>query len=110
MNTAEHIMVCGAEEAGEVAVAALAVAKALHKGLRFGLDDVHPGHGATAIEVLVAELNDLTATVEMLQDEGIVLPGLHDRDAIEAKKKRVRTWMDHAEHRGFLLPRKEGDR
>ncbi len=104
MNTIEHTMVCGAEEAGEVATAALAVAKALHKGLRFGQDDINPEREATAVEVLAAELNDLAAVVEMLQEAGVPLPGLHSRDAIEAKKRKVRDWMRHAERRGVLTP------
>lgn len=59
MNTKEHVMVCGAEEAGEVAVAALAVQKALCKMMRFGKDDVNPERDLTAAQVLVVELNDL---------------------------------------------------
>lgn len=104
MNTTEHTMVCGAEEAGEVATAALAVAKALHKGLRFGQNDINPEREATSVEVLAAELNDLTAVVEMLQEAGVPLPGLHSRDAIEAKKRKVRDWMQYAKQRGALAP------
>lgn len=87
MNITEHLMVCGNEEAGEVAVAALAVAKALSKALRFGQTDTNPERNMTAVEVLAAELNDLEAAVEMLLEAGVPLPGLHDRDAIEAKKR-----------------------
>ncbi len=104
MNYTEHTMVCGAEEAGEIATAALAVAKALHKGLRFGQDDINPERSATAVEVLAAELNDLEAVVEMLQEAGVPLPGLHDRAAIEAKKRKVRNWMSYAARRGSLTP------
>lgn len=104
MNSKEHMMVCGAEEAGEVATAALSVAKALHKGLRFGQDDINPERDATAVEVLAAELNDMMAVVEMLQEAGVPLPGLHNREAIEAKKRKVRHWMGYAERRGSLTP------
>lgn len=97
-------MVCGNEEAGEVAVAALAVAKALSKALRFGQTDTNPERNMTAEEVLAAELNDLEAVVEMLQDAGVPLPGLHDRDAIEAKKRKVRKLMGYAERQGSLTP------
>lgn len=107
MNSTEHTMVCGAEEAGEIATAALAVAKALHKGLRFGQDDINPERDASAVEVLAAELNDLAAVVEMLQEAGVPLPGLHDRAAIEAKKRKVRNWMGYAESRGSLTPNAE---
>jgi hypothetical protein len=104
MNAHEHTMVCGAEEAGEVAVAALAVAKALHKMMRFGQSDMNPERGATAAEVLVAEINDLTAVIEMLRESGVPLPGLYDRNAIAAKKLKVRAWMGYAEHCGSLTP------
>lgn len=109
MNPLEHLQVCGSEEAGEVAVAAdelhraaLATAKAFCKCLRFGGADYNPERGLTTVEVLVAELNDLEAVVEMVQEAGLVLPGLHDRSAIEAKKEKVRKYMRHAAVRGTL--------
>jgi hypothetical protein len=107
MNITEHLMVIGNEEAGEVATAALAVAKALSKGLRFGQDDINPERNLSAVEVLAAELNDLEAMVEMLQEAGVPLPGLHHREAIEAKKRKVRNWMSYAEQRGSLTPNAE---
>lgn len=102
MNITEHLMVCGNEEAGEIAYAALEVAKAFSKILRFGSDDIHPERNITAIQVLVAELNDLEAVIEMLHESGIDLQGLHDREAIEAKKIKVRKYMLHAQIRGAL--------
>ena len=102
MNTKEHVMVCGAEEAGEVAVAALAVQKALCKMMRFGKDDVNPERDLTATQVLVAELNDLQGAIELLQDAGVELPGLGDRGAIEAKKRKILHYMGYAEAHGTL--------
>ena len=102
MNTTEHLLTCGQEESGEVAVAALGVAKAFSKSLRFGLDDVHPERRLTALQVLVAELNDLEAVIEMLQEEGVELPGLHDRTAIDRKKEKVKKYMEYAKQRGVL--------
>ena len=96
MNTIEYLEVCAEEEAGEVAVAALGVAKAISKALRFGLTDINPERLQTATEVLVAELNDLEAVVEMLQEAGVKLPGLHDREAIEAKKKKVSAMVTYS--------------
>ena len=103
MNAIEHLLTCGQEESGEVAVAALAVAKAFSKSLRFGLDDIHPERKITAAQVLVAELNDLEAIVEMLQEEGIELPGLHDRTEIDRKKEKVRKYMEYSRQRGTLI-------
>lgn len=102
MNEAEHKMVVGAEEAGEVAVAAMAVAKALSKMMRFGTGDTNPERGVTAAQVLVAELNDLEAAVEMLAEAGVPLVGLHDRGAIDAKKAKVEKYMEYAEAAGAL--------
>jgi hypothetical protein len=102
MNSTEHLLVCGQEEAGEIADAALAVAKAFSKSLRFGLDDIHPERQMTAIQVLVAELNDLEAIIEMLEESGIEFIGLHDRSAIDAKKSKVRNYMEYARERGRI--------
>lgn len=54
------------------------------------------------MDVLVAELNDLAAVVELLQAAGVDLPGLHDRGAIEAKKDKVRKFMGYAKERGAI--------
>jgi hypothetical protein len=102
MNEVEHKMVVGAEEANEVATAALAVAKALNKMMRFGKDDTNPERQLTAAQVLVAELNDLEAAVEMLTEAGIPLDGLHDRGAIDAKKAKAEKYMGYAVKVGTL--------
>lgn len=103
MNKLEYLLTCGQEESGEVAVAALNVAKAFSKSLRFGLDDIHPEREITALQVLVAELNDLEAVIEMLQEKGIELPGLHDRTAIDRKKEKVKKYMEYSKQRGTLI-------
>lgn len=72
------------------------------KTLRFGLDDINPKTGRTNRIDLVAEVNDLLGVLELLQDNGVMLDGLFDRDAIEAKKSRVLTWMDHSAATGTL--------
>jgi len=102
MNATEHLMVCGGEEANEVATAALSVAKALSKVLRFGVNDLNPERGVTAVQHLVAELNDLQGVVELLQEAGVELLGLHDRGAIDAKKRKVRKYMGISQDNGML--------
>lgn len=104
LGLVEHLLVLGGEEGSEVAVAALAVAKAFSKMLRFGPYDLHPSRHRSATEVLVAELNDLTAVVEMVQEVGVPLPGLGDREAIEAKKAKVRRMMEYSRECGLLEP------
>lgn len=102
MNVVEHVSVCAAEEAGEVATAALAVQKALCKLLRFGPDSTNNGELPSNAESLAAELNDLQGAVEMLIEWGVELPGLGDREAIEAKKAKIRRHMNYALQCGTL--------
>ncbi len=94
MNVTEHLFDCLAEEGGEVVQAAMKVN-------RFHPDGCYPD-GRGNIEVVIAELNDLYAVVELLIERGIELPGLGDRDAIEAKKKKVASMMLVAVSRGSL--------
>jgi hypothetical protein len=117
MNTQEHLVVVCSEEAGEVAEAALGLPcpqsqeiamtalhlqKACCKLMRFGGSDINPERGLNAIEVFVAEFNDLIGSVELLQESGVELPGLYDRGMIDAKKDRVRHYMEYAMYRGSI--------
>lgn len=89
----EHLLVVGAEEAIEVAMSSQAVAKTIQKALRFGLDSINPVTQQMTIIQLVSELNDLEAAIEMLREAGVPLVGLHDREAIDAKKAKVKRLM-----------------
>lgn len=110
MNPKEHISVCAAEEAGEVAElafelgqTALRVSKHIHKALRFGYTDINPTPYKTNLELLKNELNDLTGCIELLQEHGIVLEGLGDRLAIDAKKAKVLRFMNIAREIGTVV-------
>lgn len=103
MNTEEHLLVCLAEECGEVA-------KECHKALRFGLDDqltLDPSgprgtEGPTTREKIVAELNDLMGVVGMLVVRGI-LPATWPCDAQQqCKAARVIAFMGYAVKVGTL--------
>lgn len=109
MTPINHLTVCTSEEAGEVAELAfelgkvsLKLSKDLHKALRFGFTDVDPATGLTKIEMLVNELIDLKACVELLQEAGVPLFGIDNRDKIEAKKKKVLKYMEIAEQLGTV--------
>lgn len=102
MNPTEHVLTCVAEECSEVAQIALRAAQAANKALRFGLDDGYPETDRTNQADLVREVNDLLGALEGLQELGIELPGLFDREAIDAKKERIKKWMDFAERQGTL--------
>lgn len=104
MNTTEHLLVCLAEECGEVA-------KECSKALRFGLDDqltLNPDgprgtEGPTNREKIIAELNDLCGVVRMLEQHG-VLPRncLTDTTAQENKAIKVTRYMRYAVRVGTL--------
>lgn len=101
MEPIEHLTVCTSEEAGEVAELAfelgkisLKLSKDLHKALRFGFTDIDPATGLTKIEMLVNELIDLNACIELLQEAGVPLFGIDNRDKIEAKKKKVMHFLN----------------
>jgi NTP pyrophosphatase (non-canonical NTP hydrolase) len=95
MNIHEHLLTCLAEESGEIAQAA-------HKALRFGIDDGYPGTERTNRRDIVQEVNDLIGVLELLCENGIRLDGLLDREAIEAKKTKVKKYMEYAVERGCL--------
>lgn len=94
MNSIEHIVACVAEEGNEVGQACMKI-------LRFALQGNYPD-GTSNIEALVRELNDLQGAVELLQDYGVELPGLGNRVAVEAKKKKILDHMKLARERGAL--------
>ena len=102
MNATEHLKVIASEEAGEVAHAAILLQKALCKMMRFGDNDINPERGLTATQVVVAEFNDLIASIEMLEEAGIKLPGLYDREAVDKKKRKVKYMMNASREQGTL--------
>ena len=89
MNKIEHLLTKLIEESAEVT-------KEACKAAIFGMDDVMPGQPLTNRERILKELNDLWAVVEMLDLQQV------DRATIEAKKEKVRTYMDYAESIGTL--------
>ena len=96
MNKIEHLLMCVAEEAGEVAQAA-------GKSGRFGVTDSHPKRDMVPNnEYLVKEVNDLLAVLEMLIESGVPLHGIGNREDIEAKKHKVLHFMEYARERGTL--------
>lgn len=104
MNDLEYYLVCGAEEAGEVA-------QCFTKILRFGPDSVNPlleQPSPTNTEDLVLEVNDILAILELLQENGLVLNGLGNREAIEKKKAKVKRLMSYDIDRGILDQPKQG--
>lgn len=80
MNRNEYIVLVMGEEASEVAQMA-------SKLLRFGMHDVFAGKHAKNTELAHKELDDLTAMVEMMNDE-LGFGYVPNRINIDAKKAR----------------------
>ena len=97
MNAQEHLLTTLVEECSEIA-------KAGCKSLRFGLDDrspLDPG-GMTNRQKLIHELNDLVATVNMLEDVGIVPHDWQSQELQAAKQGKVAKFMGYAISKGTL--------
>lgn len=95
MYKIEYLLACIAEEGSEVSQIAC-------KALRFGLNDHAPNSDMSNGELIVKELNDLLAVVEMLKDEGYPLPMVGDRDDIQQKKDKVERFMEYSKRSGHL--------
>ena len=86
MTEIEHLLTCLAEEAAEIAQAAT-------KALRFGVQTEFDGE--TNSVAITREIDDLAAIIDLPIEAGAIKkPGVFvSRDAIEAKKRRVREYM-----------------
>jgi hypothetical protein len=100
LNVNDHLLVCLAEEAGEVTQAAT-------KALRFGLTDRPFKVPTTNAERILCEVHDLLAVYEMLQERGLIQGMGINRALIEAKKRKVLAMMDHARDQNALEPQSE---
>lgn len=95
MNTREYLLTCLAEECSEVT-------QVVAKALRFGMLDHHPKTGDQPNWLLlVRELHDVMAIVEMLE-EGDHLKRVWDPLAIKAKKEKVTRYMERSKDLGTL--------
>lgn len=98
MTAIEHLLVCLAEEATEVAQAAT-------KALRFGLDEHADGertYEANGAKIY-HEIHDLIAVYRMLANRTIALPVFAvDEDLIEAKIRKLIGMLNYSEAKGRL--------
>lgn len=100
MTRTDHLLTILIEEAAEVQQRAT-------KMLRFGIDEIQPEQPLTNRERIVDELNDLLATVDMLQREGVLPRGVGDPGAMTAKQARIEKFFARSRENGRL---DEGDR
>lgn len=94
MNKREYLLTCLSEES-------LEIAHAVCKGLRFGLEDVGPNKEASNLEQLRREICDLLAIVELLEEDGLDMY-TWNKLSIDAKKKKVKKYMQYSIERGCL--------
>lgn len=94
MNKKEHLFDCLKEECAEVIQAAC-------KTTRFALDGHYPD-GRNNVDVVTYELNDVLAVIELLNESGVDLSEVGNREQIEAKKIKVVEMMKLAIERGSL--------
>lgn len=95
MNKVEYLLTCVSEECGEVSQAAC-------KANRFGLHDSAPDSTLNNQELIVKEMNDLLAVIEMLKEEGVELIGIGDRGDIKKKRDKVTRYMRYSRNIGCL--------
>jgi NTP pyrophosphatase (non-canonical NTP hydrolase) len=93
MNKREHIFTVLQEECAEVI-------QCVSKIKRFGLTNTQPASGMLNLQILVNELNDLMAVVEMLEEDG--LPKIRDDVKIQNKKQKVKHFLNVSKQAGTL--------
>lgn len=92
MNTTEHLLCVLAEEAAELAQAAM-------KAARFGLDDRYPESGITTAAKIIAEHNDVMGVICMLKQRGLISQDIYGELASRA---RVEKWIEYSRKKGTL--------
>lgn len=98
LSIQNHLLVCLSEEGSEVT-------QACCKALRFGLQDGQPKYdNRTNIDLVCDEVNDLIGVLELLQENSVLPKVVLNRVAINAKKAKVRKYMEYAMDRGCINP------
>lgn len=93
MNIEEHLLTIMAEECGEVA-------GQISKALRFGMDEQRDLPTSNR-ERINGEWNDVLAMVELLKENKII-DLQPDPKLIEAKKQKVKRYMEYSKSLGTL--------
>lgn len=94
MTREEHLLTILMEECAEVSQQA-------SKMLRFGVGNVDPNTNIPNTEMLLNELTDLYAVLEMLLVEGTI-PRTQNHDKIQIKKDKVEYFLDYSNNVGKL--------
>lgn len=96
LSETEYLLVQAMSECNEVA-------HRLSKAIHFGLEEIQPGQDKTNAQRALEEIFDLCATLEMLRERRILVPGPYDDNMkfIEAKKGRVLKFMNYSRSLGI---------
>lgn len=79
------------------------VAKRCSKALRFGLDEVQPGHFDTNAKRIRDELHDVISTALVLQSEGLLEDILPDGETVTSRAHRIARFAEYSRKRGCLI-------
>lgn len=94
MNAQEYLLTALSEELIESA-------HRVSKALRFGLTEVQPGQSLNNSQRIDLEINDIYAVLDILEERGINL-GSYNPALVEAKKAKVRKYMEYSREAGAL--------
>lgn len=94
MNHLQYYLTMLSEESSEII-------KECAKSQRFGLLSEHPDTGVANHENIKAELNDLLAIVECLNEE-YNLGFTPCREAIDAKKRKMALFLQYSVEEGYV--------
>jgi len=96
MNKIEYLLTVLSEECGEVV-------QANCKILRFGGDNHNPQDPTVSnIELMIKEINDILGVIELLEEEGVNVSRVGNREDIEKKKEKVKKFMEYSTNIGRL--------
>ena len=93
MNIKEHIFMLLSEECAEVA-------QVVSKILRFGPDNIGPGHDQTNKERLEEEIADILGVIGLLRKENMISD--IDPKKIKAKGEKIKRYMQYSKDKGTL--------
>lgn len=95
LSQKQYLTDCIAEECAEII-------QRCSKILRFGPDEIQPGHELNNTQRLELELNDLVGVLEMAYAAGVIV-GQPNRIHIEMKKRKLEQFMEYSRTQGTLF-------
>ncbi len=91
----QYLLTCLSEECAEVV-------QRCTKALRFGLEEVQEGQLLDNRERLIYELNDILAVIELLEEHGLDLSDIGNKEQIDKKKAKLYKYGKYSVSKGIL--------